>query len=51
MKQIQWIYTGRYERHNYTGATEKLEILKEEVPDPNLRRSLELAFLLAGENP
>ena len=45
--EIEKAYT-LFAEHNYMGAAEKLEILKEEVPDPNLRRSLELAFLLAG---
>ena len=45
--EIEKAYT-LFAEHNYTGAAEKLEFLKEEVPDPNLRRSLELAFLLAG---
>lgn len=34
-------------QHNYSGAAEKLHILKEQVPDPELRQQLNFVFLLA----
>ncbi len=36
-----------FSRNNYIGAAEKLDRLKEEVPDPKQRQTLELAYLLA----
>lgn len=36
-----------FERHNYAGAQEKLAILKESIPDPNIRQQLNFVFLLA----
>jgi CRISPR-associated protein (TIGR02710 family) len=36
-------------RHNYAGAREKLEELKESIPDPGLRQQLEFVYLLAKE--
>lgn len=32
---------------NYAGAQEKLEILKESIPDPNIRQQLNFVYLLA----
>lgn len=34
-------------QYNYSGAAEKLYILKEQVPDPELRQQLNFVFLLA----
>lgn len=36
-----------FERHNYAGAQEKLAVLKESIPDPNIRQQLNFVFLLA----
>lgn len=44
--EIEKAYT-LFAEHNYSVAAEKLEALKEEVPEPNLRRTLDLTFLLA----
>lgn len=34
-------------QYNYSGAAEKLNVLKEQVPDPELRQQLNFVFLLA----
>lgn len=36
-----------FERHNYAGAKEKLAVLKEDIPDPNVRQQLNFVYLLA----
>lgn len=36
-----------FAEHNYVGAQEKLVILKEEIPDPNIRQELNFVHLLA----
>jgi CRISPR-associated protein (TIGR02710 family) len=36
-----------FERHNYSGASKKLEELKDKVPDPTTRQQLEFAYLLS----
>ena len=36
-----------FEKHNYAGAQERLEVLKEEIPDPALRQQLNFTYLLA----
>lgn len=36
-----------FQRHNYSGARERLEALKESVPDPSIRQQLNFAYLLA----
>ena len=36
-----------FERHNYAGAQEKLAVLKESIPDPNIRQQLNFVYLLA----
>lgn len=36
-----------FEKYNYAGAQEKLAVLKESIPDPNIRQQLNFAFLLA----
>lgn len=36
-----------FDRYNFAGAQEKLEILKEEIPDPNLRTQLNFVYLLS----
>lgn len=36
-----------FSRYNYAGAKEKLKILKENIPDPNLRQELNFVYLLA----
>jgi len=37
-----------FDRANFSGAREKLEILKERIPDPNLRQQLNFIYLLAA---
>ncbi len=37
-----------FSRYNYSGAREKLEELKENIPDPNIRQQLNFVYLLAG---
>ena len=37
-----------FAQNNYSAAREKLEVLKEQIPDPNLRQQLNFAWLLAG---
>lgn len=34
-------------RYNYAGAQEKRAVLKESIPDPNIRQQLNFAYLLA----
>lgn len=36
-----------FDMYNYAGAVEKLEILKEDIPDPNIRQQLNFVYLLA----
>lgn len=36
-----------FEKYNYAGAQEKLAVLKESIPDPNIRQQLNFVFLLA----
>lgn len=36
-----------FDKYNYAGAREKLEELKERVPDPNIRQQLNFVYLLA----
>ena len=36
-----------FDEANFAGAREKLELLKERIPDPNLRQQLNFVFLLA----
>ena len=36
-----------FNRYNFAGAQEKLETLKEEIPDPNLRTQLNFVYLLS----
>lgn len=36
-----------FDRYNFAGAQEKLEVLKEDIPDPNLRTQLNFVYLLA----
>lgn len=36
-----------FSQYNYAGAKERLEILKEKVPDPSIRQELNFAYLLA----
>lgn len=36
-----------FEKHNYSGARERLETLKEDVPDPIIRQQLEFVYLLS----
>lgn len=36
-----------FDRANFSGAREKLAILKEQIPDPNLRQQLNFIYLLA----
>lgn len=36
-----------FEKHNYSGARARLEELKEEVPDPDIRQQMEFAYLLS----
>lgn len=36
-----------FERHNYAGAQERLGLLKESIPDPNIRQQLNFVYLLA----
>ena len=37
-----------FAQNNYSAAREKLEVLKEQIPDPNLRQQLNFAWLLAS---
>lgn len=37
-----------FNKANFSGAREKLEILKERIPDPNLRQQLNFVYLLAA---
>lgn len=37
-----------FNKANFSGAREKLEILKERIPDPNLRQQLNFVYLLAS---
>ena len=37
-----------FDRANFSGAKEKLAVLKEQIPDPNLRQQLNFLYLLAG---
>jgi CRISPR-associated protein (TIGR02710 family) len=37
-----------FEQHNYSGAKEKLERLKDTVPEPDVRQQLEFAYTLAA---
>lgn len=36
-----------FDQANFSGAREKIEILKERIPDPNLRQQLNFVYLLA----
>ncbi len=36
-----------FSKHNYAGSQEKLAVLKEEIPDPNIRQELNFVYLLA----
>ncbi len=36
-----------FEKYNYAGAKEKLAVLKENIPDPNIRQQLNFIYLLA----
>lgn len=36
-----------FRRYNFAGAAERLEVLKETIPEPDLRQQLNFAFLLA----
>lgn len=37
-----------FDRANFSGAREKLEELKEQIPDPNLRQQMNFIYLLAA---
>ena len=37
-----------FSKYNYSGAREKLEELKDNIPDPNIRQQLNFAYLLAN---
>ncbi len=36
-----------FSQYNYSGVCEKLELIKEQVPDPNIRQQLNFVYLLA----
>ncbi len=36
-----------FAEHNYAGAQEKLESLREDIPDPNIRQEMNFVYLLA----
>lgn len=36
-----------FREYNYAGAIEKLEVLKENIPDPNVRQQMNFVYLLA----
>ncbi len=36
-----------FEKYNYAGVKEKLELLKENIPDPNIRQQLNFVYLLS----
>lgn len=36
-----------FKEYNYSGAQEKLQVLKESIPDPNIRQEMNFAYLLA----